>query len=99
MLDELDRCLVCQHTGPEDERYVRVLFLGNLERLPAREIGQAVVGQDDLWPEGGQLLDERRLRVNDNDAEVKARPDQEALGQFGAQGFVLQDQDADDASR
>jgi hypothetical protein len=42
LLDELDRCFVAEHTGPEDERYVRVAFLGDLE--VAAGIGVTVPG-------------------------------------------------------
>ncbi len=99
LLDELDRCLVSEHTGPDDERYVRIEFLSDLERLLAGEAGQVVIGQDYVWPEGGHLLDKRRLGVDDDGGEFKARADQEALGQRGIPGFVLQDQDACAGSR
>src|SRR3984957_12051241 len=66
LLDELDRRFVAEHTGPDDERYVRVAFLSDLESLPAGEAGQVVIGQDDVWPEGGHLLDKRRPGVDDD---------------------------------
>jgi hypothetical protein len=99
LLDELDRCLVAEHTGPDDERYVRVELLSDLERLLAGEAGQVVIGQDYVGPELGHLLDKRRLVFDDDGDEVKARVDQEPLGQRGIPGFILQDQDAGTGSR
>ena len=99
LLDEADGCFVAEHAGPDDERNVRALFLSDPEGHLAGEAGQMEIGQDDVWPEGRQLLDERRPGVDDDGGEVEARAGQEALREFSIPGLVLQDEDACRPSR
>ena len=93
LLHEPDGQVLADRAGDDDERHVQPPLPQPRQRPDRVELGQAVIGEDDVGREL-QAPDVVLLRVHARPVRLEARLAQRVHRQLGVGGFVLEDQDA-----
>ena len=90
-----DRRLLVDRAGHDEEGHGRRTLAREGEGAHAVEPGQCEVGEDDVGPEGFQLVEERLPGIHPSRLEGDPGSLELVLDELGVHGHVLQDQDAE----